>query len=288
MSKRRASFSPGQGTDKKGSGTMMVRADSIKRVQHRPGIAPAVDDDDEDDEPIAAGALGPGRGLPGSSNAPTPAPEQPPDPPDDRRPVVPGGPSPFSGYAPTADELAKAAAAGAESSNQVAAIVLGMGFVISVMTVLVLILIGIGIFAWTQTQPDDGLADADDDGKGHIRDTAVGVIATPAPKKGGGSSKPADPDDPDAPDAPPAPPTTGPISISVPEGVFFHTLEINCPDAQIRRRAKFRGRTAKTDGVPITEDCMVTFQGSQPAKTFIRGGEHKECVTFNPTECRLK
>ena len=285
MSKRRDSFTPGQQSSSKGSGTMMVRKEGLKRVQHRPGLPPRDEPEDDDEEPIAAGALGPGRGLP-SSSGPPPQEEPPPD--DNPRRPVAGGASPFSGYAPTADELAHAAAAGAESSNQVAAIVLGMGFVLSVATVLVLIILGIGLFAWSQSQNNDGVADGDGDPKGHIRDTAVGKIKDPqpraAPRPGPGGGEP----DPEDPEAPVVAPTTGPVSITVPEKVFFHSLEINCPDAGIRRRAKFRGRKASTTGVPINEDCAVTFQGSEPAKTYISGGQDKDCVSFNPTECRLK
>ena len=86
---------------------------------------------------------------------------------------------------------------------------------------------------------------------------------------------------------PVAPVTTGPITIEVPDDVFFHSLEINCPDAGIRRRASFRRNKASTSGVPIAEECTVTFQGSEPAKTTIRGGQRKKCLNFNPTDCRL-
>ncbi len=262
---------------------MMVKADGVKRVERKP--TPLPDRKEEPEAPVVVGATG--RGLPVSTG---PVPVEPPPPDNDDTPRrAPGGPSPFSGYAPTADELAQSAAAGAESSNQVAAIVLGMGFVLSVASILVLIIIGAGLFAWTQVVDNDGVADGDE-GKGHVIDTAVAdeiIKQKPGYKPKPGGAAP-DPDDPDAPPPEPSAPTVGPVTITVPEHVFFHSLEINCPDAGIRRRASFRGRRASTTGVPISEDCVVTFQGSEPAKTTIRGGQNKDCVSFNPTECRVK
>ena len=200
---------------------------------------------------------------------------------DDRSP----GASPFAAYAPSAQQLSESAAAGAESSNQILAIVFGLGFAIVSALIGALLILLVGLFAWYQIEDGDGLAGADKD-KEHIRDTAVaGELAPlPKPKRRGPSSN--DPDDTDA-EEDAGPITTGPVSVRIPKSAFFHTMEINCPDAQIRRRAPFRRQRAYTTGVPIKEECILTFQGSEPAVTTISGGQDKECVTFNPTECRL-
>jgi hypothetical protein len=172
-----------------------------------------------------------------------------------------------------------------ESSNQVIALVLATGFAGGAVVVAMLLLL-IGLFAWNTLEGGDGIAVGGED-KGHVRDTGVApeiVIAKPSGSRpaGGGAGGDADPD------GVPVAITTGPVSIEVPDSFFFHSLEINCPDAGIRRRASFRRGKASTTGVPINEECTVTFQGSEPATTTIRGGQDKRCVTFNPTECRLK
>lgn len=198
---------------------------------------------------------------------------------------LPPGASPFASYAPGSMDLTRDAEVGTESSNQILAIVGGLGFMLLMAVVTVLAILMIGIFTWSQQ--DDGIAAIDEDDPEHIRDTddIPDIIEIqPRPRSGPRTGDP-DADDPDAP-AVPVPITTGTISIEIPKTAFFHSLEINCPDANISRRASFRNRRASTSGVPIAEECIVTFQGSEPAQTTIHGGQNKVCVSFNPTECR--
>lgn len=284
MSDKRVSWQPGGG-GKPPAAAPQPPSDGVKRVERKPVPMPARPRGDAPVDDGRSVVTGSGRGLPvaaGPAPGAAPAAPQPAG-----EPRKPGGPSPFSGYAPSADELARHAQAGAESSNQVAAIVLGMGFVLTVMGVVVVLILLVGLFVWNQAVDDDGIADAGGK-KDHILDTGVGdeiVEKKPGGGKGGG---PAAPGEEPAPAPVDAAPTTGPVTLEVPEHVFFHSLEINCPDANIRRRASFRGRRASTTGVPLNEDCTVTFQGSEPAKTTIRGGQTKVCVSFNPTDCRLQ
>ncbi|NCG21731.1 MAG: hypothetical protein GWP91_22165 [Rhodobacterales bacterium] len=199
----------------------------------------------------------------------------------------PDGASPFASYAPGSVDLTRAAEVGTESSNQILAIIGGLSFMLILAIFTVLAILMIGIFTWSQQ--DDGIAAIDDDDPTHIRDTddipdIIDIQPRPSsrPRTGG-----PDAGDPDAPTEP-VPITTGNISIEVPKSAFFHSLEINCPDAGISRRANFRKQRASTSGIPIGEECTVTFQGSEPARTTISGGQNKVCITFNPTECRTQ
>ena len=170
-----------------------------------------------------------------------------------------------------------------ESSNQVIALVLATLFAGAAVAGVALLLL-IAFLTWNHLE-GQGSAD-DDDKKAHVRDTGVAPvidIAKPV-RRGGGANADADGD---ADGGVAMPVTTGPITIQIPKDRFFHSLEINCPDAGIRRRATFRRHRASTSGVPIAEECMVTFQGSEPAKTTIRGGQRKRCESFNPTRCVL-
>lgn len=276
MSNRRQSWKPGDPTQRPAAqspkGTMVVRAGDIKR-HDTPEQPEAKDLPDLPEEPEETGTS---RGLPEMA-APPPTPNGD----DDRAPVA----SPFAAYAPSAQQLSESAAAGAESSNQILAIVFGLGFAIVSALLGAFVILLLGLFAWYQIDDGDGLAGADKD-KEHIRDTAVAGDLAPLPKPRRPSPSSGDPDDTDV-EEDAGPITTGPVSVRIPKTAFFHTMEINCPDAQIRRRAPFRRQRAYTTGVPIHEECTLTFQGSEPAVTTISGGQDKECVTFNPTECRL-
>ncbi len=253
--------------------TQMMRSSDVKR---KPSTKPPPRrPDPSEPAPDAHG----GRGL---SNIPGPPADAPAAPPPSGAPT--DGSSPFANYAPGSVDLARDAAVGTESSNQILAIVGGLGFMLVMGIVTIIAILMIGLFTWSQQ--DDGLASTDPDDPGHIRDTDdIPDIIDIQPKPRSGPRAGPDGGDPDAP-AEPVPITTGPISIEIPKSVFFHSLEINCPDAGISRRATFRNRKASTSGVPIGEECMVTFQGSEPAKTTIHGGQNKICVSFNPTECR--
>lgn len=284
MSNRRQSWTPGQGKSAKGKGTLIVPADGVKRVERRKSVPPP---EPEPKQATPVPAAGTGRGLPIGTgpSAPEGGATDPGSPAPDAPKVVRGGPSPFSGYAPTAQELAASADAGAESSNQVAAIVMGMGFVSVAAMLVVSLILCAGLFYWNQAQQNDGIAAADKD-KGHIRDTGVApeIIRRKTGGGGGGPGKPVGDGEEEEPA--PAAPTVAPVVITVPEHVFFHSLEINCPDNGMRLRGRFRGRKVTVQDVPIREECIVTFQGSEPAKTVAHGGQRLDCVSFNPTECR--
>lgn len=277
MSNRHQSWKPGEPKDgpvaPSPKGTMVVRAEDIKRTAPVEDEPPVLED-----LPEKPDDTGTSRGLPPNSSAgPSP---------DGKKPKSrPGGASPFAAYAPSSQQLAKSAASGTESSNQILAIVFGLGFATVAALIGAVLILLIGLFTWYQYDESDGLAGADKD-KEHIRDTAVAKELTPLqPKPRPAGSAPGSDEEETEEEAGPV--TTGPVTVKIPKTAFFHSMEINCPDAQIRRRAAFRRQRAHTTGVPINEECTLTFQGSEPAVTTIRGGQDKECVTFNPTECRI-
>lgn len=196
--------------------------------------------------------------------------------------------SPFQRYAPGAAQLD--AASNRTDTTQVLAIVGGLGFMMSAAVVIVAI---IGVLGWytVGNMIEDGRlagigpGEDGEDGVGHIRDTATVPDKIIEKPKGGGGKKPGggDPE----PEPVPTGPTTGPGTIIIAqEGVMFHSIEVNCPKSGIRSRANFRSGKATAQGLSTAEECIVTFQGSQPVKTTIRGGQTKTCTSFNPTICR--
>ena len=80
-------------------------------------------------------------------------------------------------------------------------------------------------------------------------------------------------------------PTTADATVTIAKNVLFHSIEVNCPSG-VRKRADFIALRATVRELPISEECTVTFQGSQPAKATLSGGQTKSC-TFAPTHCTL-
>jgi len=219
-----------------------------------------------------------GRGLPGAAapSGPAPAP-RPAGPSSDKDPN-----NPFAGFAPEADDLTGAVARSRSDSQQVFAILFGMVFMVGAAALVV----GVGgialLYTYSVTIGDGTLAGAGDkDDVEHVRDTANPtevIIRKPAP----GPRKAKDPveEEPE-----PVMPTTGDGTILVPKDILFHSMEVKCPITGMRVRADFRNAKATAKGLPLNEECRVTFQGSLPATTTIRGGQTKTC-TFEPTNCR--
>lgn len=194
------------------------------------------------------------------------------------------GLSPFQKFAPSSDQLGGAAAARSGESVQVLAIVMGLVFMVAATVVVVALLVGVTWWTVGDQIADGRLAELIP-GEDHIKDTDVAeIIVKPKPRPAGGAAPKAE--DP-APEPVPQAPTTGSGTIQINGDVLFHSIEVNCPTGGIRTRADFRNNAATVYGIPLKEDCTVTFQGGQPARATLRGGQTKSC-TFNPTLCRLQ
>ena len=232
-------------------------------------------------EPVKQEPKTTGRGLPASA-MPGGAPSQPSGPgggaPPERDPL-----RPFASYAGSGD-LSGNVAQSQSDSRQVIAIVFGLLFMISAAAVVTVVVGAVGLYTVNATLGEEGLAGltggADED---HVRDTGIptGEIIKKKPRPG--NSAPKEPVGEIPPE--PAAPTTASGTIIVPTNILFRSIEINCPQSGIRTRASFIAGKATAHGLPINEDCVVTFQGSQPAKASLRGGQTKTC-TFDPTNCR--
>ena len=116
------------------------------------------------------------------------------------------------------------------------------------------------------------------DGEGdvlHIGDTDVGQVAEPKGpvKKPGAAAAVAK-----APER-----LDGTIVLG--EKKSFRSIEVNCPKSGIRARGDFRGDRATVRDLPVGEECVVTFQGAEPARTTLSGGQTRRCV-FGPTRCQ--
>jgi hypothetical protein len=173
-------------------------------------------------------------------------------------------------------------------SMGVLAIAAGLGFMaLSVALVAVLVLL-ISFFVF-QVTTDGTLAGKGDDKERQIRDTGS---AEPIKSggRGGVAGGPGDPGDRTVGD-PNAGPPPGPATVTVPTNMMFLSVEVNCPGGY-RSRGKFKrlsqdAMSATVFNVPSDESCIVTFQGSEPAKASISGNQSKICK-FNPTECYLQ
>lgn len=258
---------PAAGPPRKATELFRVSDIQQERASESPPAAP------RPSEPVDLAGASTGRGL--KRSGPTPS-EPPVDPgPRDQH----GAASPFQRFAPSAEQLATAAEARSADSLQVMAIVFGMIFMLGSALAIVGVVVGVGIYTMTDLM-DDALADADSDGTIHIVDTdAVEEIVKKTPT---GTWKQEEPTAPV-----PQGPTRGPGTILIDGDILFHSVEINCPRSGIRARAPFRNNAATAQGLPLDEECIVTFQGSQPARASLRGNQRKHC-TFNPTNCRLR
>jgi len=189
---------------------------------------------------------------------------------------------PFASYAPESGELGDGMEQSQNDSRQVLAIVLGLLFMISAAAVVTVVVGAVGLWTVNATL-EDGIAGITGGDEDHLRDTGIvpGEIVKKKPRP-----RAVAPEEP-VEEAPPVPvaPTTGDGTIIVPTDILFRSIEVNCPQSGIRTRASFIGGKATARGLPLSEDCIVTFQGSQPAKAQLRGGQTKTC-TFDPTNCR--
>lgn len=170
-------------------------------------------------------------------------------------------------------------------SRGVLAIVGGMLFM-AASTLVILFAVLLVMLWWTGTQIVGGVATTED-GPQHIRDTG---FADPqrSVRNGPGPRTPGDPGSGSDRDPNFIPP--GPATVVVARDMMFHSIEVNCPGGY-RNRGTFKKAdggmmSATVPNVPGDESCTVTFQGSEPAKTYIRGNERKICK-FNPVECYL-
>lgn len=222
-------------------------------------------------------AEGPGRKATGRSLK---RPEQPslPPPTDGLQPqALPDGASPFQQYVPNSQTMTASVKRGQADTTRILAIVGGLAFMIAAALAATVVILVVG---W-QVAGDrimEGVAGVEPD-KGHVKDTGIIAEIPDRPVRGPRVAPEPEPE--------PVGPQKGPATILIDSSVtFFHSIEVNCPENGIRARARFRGGKATVYGIPPGEDCMVTFQGSEPEKAYIRGHQTKRC-TFNPTVCKL-
>ena len=173
-------------------------------------------------------------------------------------------------------------------SMGVIAIVGGMVFMLGSVMVVVLVVLLVWLFVLDGKLPGD-IAKGGVEKDKHVRDTGFANPVQPE-KGGGGRTVAGDPGDRTIAD-PNAGPPPGPATVYVPSSMMFLSLEVNCPGGY-RGRGKFRDAgkgemKATVQMVPGDEKCVVTFQGSEPAKTYVTGNQTVTC-SFNPTECRAR
>lgn len=260
-------------------GTHVVSASEVRAERARPAAPAPAPAPAPRGEPVDLRGASTGRGLKLDAAAPGPA-AGPGSEPDD-------GLSPFQRFAPSADQLGGAAEARSGDSLQVMAIVGGLLFMVGAAAVVSVLVIGVGWWTMGDMIEDGALAGLGDD-LAHIGDTDVPeeiLKKTPVgskPKPGAAAPAGEEAAEPEA-----TGPVTGNGTIILLQDKLFHSMEVNCPTSGIRTRANFRGGKATAYGLPTTEDCTVTFQGSEPAKATLRGNQTKAC-TFNPTQCLLQ
>ncbi|MCA9490149.1 MAG: hypothetical protein KC621_09500 [Myxococcales bacterium] len=195
------------------------------------------------------------------------------------------GPAPFADYGPDARQMAGGLEGSRSQSRGVLAIVGGLLFM-AASTFVILFAVLLVMLWWTANQRTGELANGED-GPQHIRDTGF-ADPTRTVRTGPGPRNPGDPGDGSNRDPNFIPP--GPSTVIVSRDMMFHSIEINCPGGY-RSRGRFKNvdaqmMSATVQNVPGDESCVVTFQGSEPAKTYIRGNERKICK-FNPVECYM-
>lgn len=183
--------------------------------------------------------------------------------------------------------------AGEENRRQslgVFAIVGGLAFAV-VAALVVAVVVVLSWLAIRQSRLGEELATDEIEGPRHIREgKSAGPLAPEAPKPTGGTPRaPVAGTDPHARD-PALGPAPGPVTLIVPSTMMFLTIEVSCPSG-FRKRGTFRTDSDSTmratvPDVPSDQRCTVTFQGSEPAKTWITGNETRTC-TFNPVTCHL-
>ena len=213
------------------------------------------------------------------------APEPPPSRSDDRGAAAP---APFAGYGPDSRLIAGAVEGSRAQSMGVLAIVGGLVFMVGSVVVVAIVALLVALFVFDAQLPGTRLA-GDEIKDRHIRDTGFANPVQPEPGGGAGRA-PGDPGDRTVAD-PNAGPPPGPATVIVPDEMMWFSIEVNCPGGY-RGRGKFRPHSTKgwmkatAHNVPGDEKCTVTFQGSEPAKTYVTGNQTLQC-TFNPTECHV-
>jgi hypothetical protein len=170
---------------------------------------------------------------------------------------------------------------------RVFAIVFGLLATVAAALLLTVLLAGLGAY-YTGLIKDDQLAGNGSEDERHMVDTdaATDEDIEKVKKKKSNRVRPAASGGAAADEPEPAGPVPGPITVIVPEDILFHSIEVRCPSG-VRKRGSFNGQRATVQGVPPLERCEVSFQGSEPARAFIKAGETKKC-TFNPTVCVLQ
>jgi hypothetical protein len=170
---------------------------------------------------------------------------------------------------------------GRADTVRVVAIMVGLLFVVGSALVLSGAVVFAGL-AWTGKLDEvAGNGEGGDGDPTHIRDTGVikpGVIEARERRRPAGGSTPTDAEEP-APEAP----KPQPVVVNIQQGVFFHEVEVSCPDG-FRGRARVSNNRATIQSVSPGQECRVTFKGGQPAQTNIYAGQTIAC-TFAPTNC---
>jgi len=194
-----------------------------------------------------------------------------------------GNASPFARHAPAAEVLGAHAASARTQSLGVMAIVWGLALIGGAAVVITLI-VGVGLFMARGSllpSAEDVVTDAPK----HVTDTGFAKdVPLRAKGRGARTGTRGAGDKPTVPAAAP-----GPVTVIVPKGVFFQSVEVSCPGG-VRARGAFSadrggGLRATVRRVPSDRDCSLTFRGSIPASTTVRGHQTLQC-TFEPTVCR--
>jgi hypothetical protein len=169
-------------------------------------------------------------------------------------------------------------------SFRVAAVVIGLGFMVCTVTVVaVVLLVTVAVLPGQvankdQTQIVAPIATPPPRRPVPAEDTGVPPkpIEKPAPVRpkpsGGGSTEP-------RPKPAPAPPPSSPAAVTVtlaPGSPPFTAFEVVCSNASFRQRAQFSNGTATLAGVP-RDDCKLFFKGGPPISTKVTGGQTLNC-----------
>lgn len=194
---------------------------------------------------------------------------------------------PFGGFGPDAKSMSASAEQNRHKSVSVFVIVGGVLFAIASALIVALAMLLL-LLLYRRVQEGGEVANTDDPLQ-HVRDTG---FAGPLPDQPeGGARRPGGVDGDDGQKSvrdPSLGPPPGPATVIVPKDMLFQSIEINCPTG-FRDRGIFRKETKTTEkatvfNVPGGERCTVTFQGSEPAKTWITANQTMTC-TFNPVVC---
>ena len=202
-------------------------------------------------------------------------------------PPPPGG-TPFGGFGPDAKSMYAAAEENREKSVSILVIVGGVIFAIVSALIIALAMLLL-LLVYRQTQQGGEVA-VKDDPLQHVRDTGFADPLQPRPDRPG--PRPGAGPGPDGDKSvrdPSLGPPPGPVTVIVPTEMLFQSIEVNCPSG-FRDRGTLRKESKTTErgtvyNVPGGERCTITFQGSEPAKSWVSANDTLSC-TFNPVVCR--